>query len=129
MTMTTPENQPLLEICGLCEALFPSSEMVDIYVCSPKGQPLPMRFCRRCASPRLTYIAGHLRLTRVDVPRLLGLAFGLTVAVLNIAFGYVIATQLGSPLGLWVALTGVLCGAGISLAFAVSIAMPHGVEV
>ena len=112
---------PLLEVCALCETLQSSGEMVDLYLRDSNGNPQPVRMCRRCVSPRLTYIAGHLRLVRVDVPRLLGLAFGLTVAILNIAFGYVI----GGTLGLWVALVGVLAGAGISLAFAVSIALPH----
>jgi len=77
--------------------------------------------CHQCASPKLTYIAGHLKLTQVDVPRLLGLAFGLTIAVLNIAFGVLIP----GTIGLYVALTGVLAGAGISLAFAVSVAFPR----
>jgi hypothetical protein len=99
--------------------------MVDIYIRDRHSQPVPVRLCRHCANPKITYIAGHLRLTRVDVPRLLGLAFGLTVAILNIALGYVI----GEPLGLWVALVGILGGASISLAFAVSIALPHGGEL
>ena len=128
MTLTTAE-EPLLEICALCETLASSSEMFDIYIRDKKGNPVQLRICRRCANPRLTYIAGHLRLTRIDVPRLLGLAFGLIVAVLNIAFGRII----GGFAGLWVALIGVLCGAGISLAFAISVAMPayprKGIEI
>lgn len=116
---------PLFEMCGLCETLQLSSEMVDIYVKNTKGIPMPVRMCRRCAKPRITYIAGHLGLPKVDVPRLLGLAFGLTVAILNIAFGRVV----GGFVGLWIALVGVLCGAGISLAFVVSIVVPHGGEV
>lgn len=118
-------QQPVLELCGLCETYQPSGELVDIRIRDLQGHLVNARMCRRCAAPRLTYIAGHLKLTRVDVPRLLGLAFGLTVAVLNIAFGFIVQ----GPLGLFIALTGVLAGAGISLAFAVSIALPHAGEL
>ena len=109
-------------MCQLCENLVPTSEMVEVPVRIPKGLPLILRLCHRCASPRLTYIAGALKLTRVDVPRLLGLAFGLTIAVLNVAFGSIA----GGQLGLFVAISGILCGAGVSLAFALSVAFPHG---
>ena len=118
--MPTTER-PLLEVCALCENLHPSSEMVDVYLRDQKGHPVPVRMCRRCLSPRITYVAGHLHLQQVDVPRLLGLAFGLSIAVLNIAFGHIV----GGFTGLWIALSGVLGGTGISLAFAVSIAVPQ----
>jgi predicted RND superfamily exporter protein len=68
-------------------------------------------------------MAGHFNLNRVDVPRILGFAFGLIIAILNVEFGSLV----GSQLGLWIVLAGILAGAGISVAFAVSIAMPHGV--
>jgi len=95
--------------------------MVDIYIRNAHGQPQPVRMCRHCANPRIMYIAGRLKFNRVGIPRVLGLAFGLIVAILNIAFGYII----GGSAGLWVALVGILCGAGISVAFALSISMPQ----
>lgn len=113
---------PLFEVCALCEALHPSSEMVDLYVKDPHGNPRPIRLCKHCAYPQLTYIAGRINLNRINVPKLLGFALGLTIAVLNIAFGSVI----GGQLGLFVALAGLLTGAGISVAFVVSLAMPGG---
>lgn len=97
--------------------------MVDIYIRDRKGVPFAGRVCRRCASPQLTYMAGHFRLNRLDVPRILGFAFGLIVVMLNVAFGSLV----GGQVGLWIVLTGILAGAGISVAFAVSVAMPHGV--
>jgi predicted RND superfamily exporter protein len=67
-------------------------------------------------------MAGHFRLTQVDVPRILGFAFGLIIAVLNVAFGSLV----GGSLGLWIVLAGILAGAGISVAFAMSIIWPGG---
>jgi hypothetical protein len=96
--------------------------MVDVYIRDVKGHPFSVRFCRRCVSLNPIYIAGRIKLNPVDVPKLLGLAFGLTIAVLNIVFGRMITGQLG----LFIALAGLLTGAGISVAFAVSIAMPQG---
>lgn len=60
-----------------------------------------------------------MHLKQVDVPRILGFAFGLTIAILNVAFGGLV----GGQLGLFVALAGILAGAGITVAFAVSIAI------
>lgn len=102
----------------------PSSEMVDIYIRGPHG-PEPVRFCQRCAAPKLTYIAGRLRIGRVDIPRVLGFTFGITIAVLNVLLGRLVA----GPLGLFVAIAGILCGAGVSIAFAVSVAMPQGSDL
>ena len=95
--------------------------MVDIYIRDRKGIPFTGRVCRRCASPQLTYMAGRFNLTRFDVPRILGFAFGLTIAILNVAFGSLV----GGQVGLWVALSGILAGAGITVAFAVSVALPN----
>ena len=98
--------------------------MVDIYVRDKHGRPMPVRFCRRCAYPKITYIVGHLRLPGIDVPRILGLALGLTIAALIIVF----AEFVGGSLGVFIALAGILAGTGISLAFAVSVAMHRGGE-
>jgi hypothetical protein len=96
--------------------------MVDIYIRDQHGLPIPVRLCRRCANPKLAYIVGRLRIQHVDVPRVLGLTFGLTIAVLNVILGRVV----GGEIGLFIALAGILAGAGTSIAFAVSVAMPHG---
>jgi hypothetical protein len=95
--------------------------MVEIYIRGKHDESIPVRFCRRCASPRITYIAGHMRLTRVDVPHVLGFSFGLTIAILNIVLGRLA----GGPIGLFVALAGILAGASVAVAFAWSVAMPH----
>ena len=118
---TNPE--PLYEYCSVCGNLQPSNTMVDIYIRDRKGVPFAGRVCGRCASPQLTYMAGRFNLNRVDVPRILGFAFGLIIAILNVAFGSLV----GGQLGLWIVLAGILTGAGISVAFTVSIAIPHGV--
>ena len=114
---------PLYEVCGNCGNLYPTTQMRDIYVRNKKGEPVPFRFCPHCANPQVTYIVGHLKLfSQIDVPRILGLVFGLTIAVLNVIF----AKLVGGTLGAFIAIAGILAGAGIALAFAVSIALPQG---
>jgi RNase P subunit RPR2 len=52
MSRTAP-----LEVCALCEMLKPTSEMVDIRIKNEEnGEIVTVRFCRKCAEPRLTYI-------------------------------------------------------------------------
>ena len=111
-------------MCGLCQTMQPLSQLIDLYIRGSYGIPVPVRLCIRCASPRMaaTTTAGHLQLTQLDVPRILGFAFGLTIAILNVMFGGLV----GGEIGLLVALVGILAGAGISVAFAVSVALPHG---
>jgi predicted RND superfamily exporter protein len=62
-----------------------------------------------------------MQLTQIDVPRILGFAFGLIIAILNVAFGSLV----GGLLGLWIVLSGILAGAGVSVAFAMTIILPQ----
>jgi len=112
----------LFEKCDVCETLQRSSTMSDIYLRSRHGVPFAARVCRRCASPQLTYMAGHFALNQVDVPRILGFAFGLIIAILNVAFGSLV----GGQLGLWIVMAGIMAGASISVAFAMSMISPQG---
>jgi predicted RND superfamily exporter protein len=66
-----------------------------------------------------TTAAGILQLPQLDVPRILGFAFGLIIAILNVAFGSLV----GGQLGLMIVLAGILAGCGITVAFAASIAL------
>ena len=111
------------EICSLCELLRPSAEMQTVYVTDPttRGQ-MPLRFCRSCLNPRLTYIQGpagwfpQSQRLAIDVGRVLIYALALIVAVLNVIFGLVI----GVGVGFGMALSGILLGAGILAAEAAS---------
>jgi predicted RND superfamily exporter protein len=79
--------------------------------------PLPLRFCPNCLNPNLTYIAGGSTFAQFDTFRIFGLALAVIVALLNIALGKIA----GGLLGLFLAVTGLLLGAGIAVAFMVSI--------
>ncbi len=103
-------------MCGLCETLQPSSEMVDIYIRDSHGLPVPVRFCKHCANPQVTYIASHMKIASVQVPSIIGFALGITIALLNVALGGLA----GGQLGLFVALAGILTGTGISAVFALT---------
>jgi len=106
------------EICGLCEAMRPSSEMQDVYVKNPDtGLPVRVRFCRTCLKPRLTYIqwASPAWLT-ADVGCILTVTLALILVVSNVIFGLVI----GTPLGSVIALAAILVGAGILASLAVT---------
>jgi hypothetical protein len=78
---------------------------------------MPVRFCTNCLNPNLTYITGGSRLAQFDVPRVFGLALAIIMALLNIALGMVA----GGLLGVFIAVTGLLLGTGIAVAFMVSI--------
>ena len=123
MSNSNSELGPLYEMCSNCGNLYPTGQLVDVYVRNKKGEPVPFRFCPRCASPKTVYVVGRLKLlSQIDVSRILGLVFGLTIAVLNVVF----ARLVGGTLGAFIAIAGILAGAGISVAFAVSITLPQG---
>ena len=112
MSRTAP-----LEVCARCEMFKPSSEMTNVYARAANGKIVCLRLCRTCASPVLTYIAGRWpTIPSIDSGRLLLAGLALMLVVLNVIFGIII----GGPHGFTVALSGILIGAGILAAVAVS---------
>jgi hypothetical protein len=107
----------LYESCTLCGRLYPSSYMRTVYAKDRRGMPMPVRFCTNCLNPNLTYIAAGSQLAQFDAPRIFGLALAIIVALLNITLGM----AAGGLLGLFLAVTGLLLGTGIAVAFMVSI--------
>ena len=95
----------------------PAAEMTNVYARNANGQIVCLRLCHACANPVLTYIAGRwLKIPSIDSGRFLLAGLALALVVLNVIFGGII----GPPIGFAVALSGILVGAGILAAVAVS---------
>lgn len=112
MSRTAP-----LEVCARCEMFKPSSEMTNVYARNANGQVVCLRLCRTCANPVLTYIAGRIpRIVPVDAGTLLIASLALILVVLDVIFGLII----GGSRGFAIALAGMLVGAGVLAALAVT---------
>ena len=112
MSRTAP-----LELCARCEMFKPSAEMTNVYARDASGQVVILRLCRTCANPVLTYIAGRLpRIVQVDSGRVLIASLALILVILDVVFGLVI----GSAWGFALAIAGMLAGAGVLVALAVT---------
>jgi len=112
MSRTAP-----LEVCARCEMFKPSSEMTNVYARDANGRIVCLRLCRACANPVVTYIAGRWpTISSIGSGQLLLAGLALVLVVLNVIFGIIID---GSH-GFAVALSGILVGAGILAALAVS---------
>jgi len=106
-----------LEVCARCEMFKPSNEMTNVYARGTEGQVVCLRLCRACANPHLTYIAARWPTIKpLDAGRYLSASLALALVILNVIFGAVI----GGSLGFGVALSGILVGAGMLTAVAVS---------
>jgi len=111
------------EICGLCASLHPSDEMETLMVTDPATRtPKPLRFCRSCLHPTITYIQGSF-LSYLNAQKDL-IASAVMVAgfvILAVLFGAI----MGPPLGRILMLAGILTGAILLVALVVASCMLH----
>jgi len=111
------------EICGLCASLHPSDEMETLMVTDPATRtPKPLRFCRSCLHPTITYIQGSF-LSYLNAQKDL-IASAVMVAgfvILAVLFGAI----MGPPLGSVLMLAGILTGAILLVALVVASCMLH----
>lgn len=99
---------PLYEVCALCEMVKASAEMTTVQFIDTNRHPKNLRICGQCLNPQTVYIQGLPRLRQLDIRELLHLSITISLAVIAVMIGAVI----GSGVGLFLVLAGILSGAG-----------------
>jgi hypothetical protein len=77
-----------------------------------EGKLIYLLVCQNCANRQLTYIQGVPTWLHLDVAEIAGLAIALSMAMIMIMIGWVFAMR-GIGAGLFLALAGILGGAGV----------------
>jgi hypothetical protein len=89
----------------------PSREMVTVYARDAHGVIVPLRLCRACAKPQITYIQSGATFLQLGAD--MAAVLGVTLAVILIAAGIVFGLVIGSTAGFVILVTCSLVGAGI----------------